>query len=155
MPRHGAEAIIFWSPDAKSPLIEKTLILGKIEHERRTGQQRMIWHHWFNRHELEQTLGYSGGQGPGMLQSMQLQSLTRLSGWTPTRNVHTNSASTLTNNYIWIWRKKQCIWEDYKTHYLNFLYCKACQNLLKKGMDRWSLSLVHLLIWPESSLGWP
>ena len=29
MPRHGAEAINLWSPDAKSPLIEKDLASGK------------------------------------------------------------------------------------------------------------------------------
>ena len=30
-------------PDVKSQLMEKTLMLGKIEGERRKGQQRMRW----------------------------------------------------------------------------------------------------------------
>ena len=36
--------------------LEKTLMLGKIEGERRRGQQdEMVgWHYWLNRHELEQ-----------------------------------------------------------------------------------------------------
>ena len=38
-----AEALIFWPPDAKSWLIEKTLMLGKTEGRRRRGQQRMRW----------------------------------------------------------------------------------------------------------------
>ena len=38
-----AEAPILWPPDAKSQLLEKTLMLGKIEGRRRRGQQRMRW----------------------------------------------------------------------------------------------------------------
>ena len=37
-----AETPILWPPDAKSRLMEKTLMLGKIEGRRR-GRQRMIW----------------------------------------------------------------------------------------------------------------
>ena len=38
-----AETGILWPPDAKSQLIGKTLMLGKIEGRRRRGQQRMRW----------------------------------------------------------------------------------------------------------------
>ena len=38
-----AETPIFWPPDAKSWLIWKTLMLGKIENRRRRGRQRMRW----------------------------------------------------------------------------------------------------------------
>ena len=38
-----AETPILWPPDAKSWLIGKTLLLGKIEGRRRRGQQRMRW----------------------------------------------------------------------------------------------------------------
>ena len=38
-----AEAPILWPPDAKNCLIEKTLMLGKIEGRRRRGRQRMRW----------------------------------------------------------------------------------------------------------------
>ena len=43
--RTDAEAAtpIFWPPDAKSWLIWKTLMLGKIEGGRRSGWQRMRW----------------------------------------------------------------------------------------------------------------
>ena len=60
------EALILWPPDWKSPLIEKTLMLGKIEGKRRRGGQRMRWlgqHHWFNGHEFEQTPGDTEEQG--------------------------------------------------------------------------------------------
>ena len=40
-----AEIPILWPPDAESWLIEKTLMLGKIEGKRRRGQQRMRWLH--------------------------------------------------------------------------------------------------------------
>ena len=38
-----AEVPILWPPDVKSWLIEKTMILGKIEGRRRRGRQRMRW----------------------------------------------------------------------------------------------------------------
>ena len=48
-------------------LIIKDPDIGKIEGRMRSGQQtedEMIgWHHRFNEHEFEQTLGDSGGQG--------------------------------------------------------------------------------------------
>ena len=37
------EAPILWPPDAKNWLIEKTLMLGKIEDSKRRGWQRMRW----------------------------------------------------------------------------------------------------------------
>ena len=36
-----ADALILWPLDAKSQLIRKSLMLGKIEGRRRKGQQRM------------------------------------------------------------------------------------------------------------------
>ena len=42
--RTDAEAPIFWPPDKKNRnSLEKTLMLGKTEGRRRSGQQRMIW----------------------------------------------------------------------------------------------------------------
>ena len=38
-----AEAPILWPPDVKNCLMEKTLMLGKIEGRRRRGRQRMRW----------------------------------------------------------------------------------------------------------------
>ena len=35
------EALILWPPDAKADLLEKALMLGKIEGRKRRGQQRM------------------------------------------------------------------------------------------------------------------
>ena len=63
-----AETLILWPPDAKSQLIGKTLMLGKIEGGKRRGWQRMRWldgitDHRLNGREFEQTLGDSKGQG--------------------------------------------------------------------------------------------
>ena len=38
-----AEAPILWPPNAKSQLIGKDLMLGKIEGTKRSGQQKMRW----------------------------------------------------------------------------------------------------------------
>ena len=38
-----AETLILWPPDVKNSLIEKTLMLGKIEGKRKRGRQRMRW----------------------------------------------------------------------------------------------------------------
>ena len=38
-----AESPVFWSSDAKSYSLEKSLMLGKIEGRRRRGHQRMTW----------------------------------------------------------------------------------------------------------------
>ena len=38
-----AEAPVLWPPNVKSRLIEKTLMLEKIEGGQRRGQQRMRW----------------------------------------------------------------------------------------------------------------
>ena len=38
-----AETPVLWPPDVKSRLLEKTLMLGKIEDRRRRGRQRMRW----------------------------------------------------------------------------------------------------------------
>ena len=38
-----AESPVFWSSDAKSYSLEKSLMLGKIEGRRRRGHQRMRW----------------------------------------------------------------------------------------------------------------
>ena len=41
--RTDAEAPILWSPDAKSRLTGKDLMLGKMEGRRKRGLQRMRW----------------------------------------------------------------------------------------------------------------
>ena len=49
----------------RANLVEKTLMLGKIEDRRRRGQQRVMveWLHQINGHEFEQTPGDSKRQG--------------------------------------------------------------------------------------------
>ena len=62
-----------------------TLMLGKIEGRRRRGvtEDEMVGcHHQLNGHESEQTRKWWWTRKPGMLQSLGLQSQTRLSDWT-------------------------------------------------------------------------
>ena len=48
----------------RADLLEKTLMLRKIEGQRRRGQKRMMvrWHHLISGHEFEKTQGDSDGQ---------------------------------------------------------------------------------------------
>ena len=60
------EALILWPPDVKSQLIGKDADAGKDwrPKEKRAREDEMVgWHHQLNRHEFEQTLGDSEGQG--------------------------------------------------------------------------------------------
>ena len=62
--RTDVEAPIPWPPDVKNWLMEKTLMLGKIEGRRRGRQDEMVgWHHRLDEHEFEQALGVGDGEG--------------------------------------------------------------------------------------------
>ena len=61
-----AEAVILWPPDAKNWLIGKDLDAGKDRsgEEKGAAEDEMVrQHHQLERHEFEQTLGDSKGQG--------------------------------------------------------------------------------------------
>ena len=60
---------IFWPPDAKNWLLEKTLMLGKSLEEKRMTEDEMVgWHHQLDGHEFGQALGVGDGTGkPGLL----------------------------------------------------------------------------------------
>ena len=63
--RTDAEALILWSPDAKSWLIIKDPDDGKDwGQEKGMAEDEMVgWHHWLDGHEFEQALGVGDGQG--------------------------------------------------------------------------------------------
>jgi len=61
-----AEAPILWPPDVNSWLVGKDPDAGKDWGQEKKGvtEDEMVgWHHWFNGHELGQSLGDGGGQG--------------------------------------------------------------------------------------------
>ena len=61
-----AEAPILWLPDGKNQHIGKDPDAGKDwgqEEKGMTEDEMVGWCHWLNRHEFEQTLGDSDGQG--------------------------------------------------------------------------------------------
>ena len=60
-----AEAPKLWPPDANSLLPGKDPAAGKgwRQKKRVTEYEVVEWHHWFNGHELGQTLGDGEGQG--------------------------------------------------------------------------------------------
>ena len=64
--RTGAEAPILWPPDAKSWLTGKDSDAGKDwgQEEKGASEDETVgWNHWLNRHEFEQILGGTEGQG--------------------------------------------------------------------------------------------
>ena len=61
-----AETPILWLPAVKNWLIRKDLNAGKDWRQEEKGMaedEMVIWHHWLNGHEFEQTLGVGDGQG--------------------------------------------------------------------------------------------
>ena len=61
-----AETSILWPPETESWLTGKEPDAGKDWEEEEKGlteDQVIGWHHWLKRHEFEQTLGGSEGQG--------------------------------------------------------------------------------------------
>ena len=60
-----AETPILWLPDVKSQFICKDLDAGKDwgQEKGTTEDVTVGWHHWFNGHEFEWTLGAGDGQG--------------------------------------------------------------------------------------------
>ena len=94
-----AEAPKLWPPDAKSQLIGKDLMLGKIVGRRRRGRQKMRWHHCLSGHDFEQT--QRDGEGRGSLASCSPWVLKELDWvieqqkhipWGGTRPLHSGSA---------------------------------------------------------------
>ena len=93
--RTDAEALILWPPDTKNWIIGKDSNAGKNQGQEEKGatEDGMVgWYHhpWYhNRHEFEQTLGGSEGQG-----SQAAKSRTRLSHWTATTQACTSGHQT-------------------------------------------------------------
>ena len=94
-----AEAPILWPPDMKSWLIGKDPMLGKVERtrRRRTEDEVVGWHHWFNAPELKQTPGSSEGQG----------SLAGCSPWGRKESDMTERLNS--HNVTTLWDSKYCI----------------------------------------------
>ena len=80
------ETPVFWSPDVNSQLIGKVPDAWKDwgQKEKRVSEEEMAgWHHWWNRHDLSQTLGDGEGQGGLACHSHRVaNSQTQLDDWT-------------------------------------------------------------------------
>ena len=79
-----AETPILWPPDAKNWLTGKDPDAGEDWEVKGTTEDEMVgWHHWLSGHEFEPSSRSWWWMGkPGVLQSMESQSWTRLSDWT-------------------------------------------------------------------------
>ena len=82
-----AEAPVLWLPNVKSWLIGKDPDAWKNwgQEEKRVGKDEMVvWHHWLNGHEFEQTLGDSGERRSLVCCCLWDQIQTRSRHWTTT-----------------------------------------------------------------------
>ena len=129
-----AETPIFWPPDVKNWLIWKAPDAGKDwrQKEKRVAKNEMVrYHHWFNGHEFEQTLGDSEGQG-----SLTCCSLwTWLSNWKTTFCAGGNEAEMTTSyfrhNKVNQLLKNGRFWVCLKpTLFFHFLYHRDKTSLL-------------------------
>ena len=83
---------VMWRIDS----LEKTLMLGKMQEEKGPTEDEMVrWHHPFDGHEFEQTLGVGKGQG----------SLMCCSPWDCKEPDVTKHAHTQEED--WVWREKK------------------------------------------------
>jgi len=129
-----AEAPVLWPPDAKHQPTGKDPDAGKDwgQEEKEVTEDEMVgWHHWFNGHEFEQTLGDSEGQG-----SLACCSLwTWLSNRTTTFCAGENEAEMITSyfrhNKVNQFLKNAWSWVCLKpTLFFHFLYHRDKTSLL-------------------------
>ena len=87
----------------RAGLLEKTLMMGKIEGKYRMVQQMPYrWHHWLKGHTFEETPGDSEGQGSlYAIEPQNAKSWTWLRDWTTT-------TSDLVNGFLKKKKKKDC-----------------------------------------------
>ena len=87
-----AEALILWSPDAKSQLVGKDPDAKKHwghEEKELTEDEMVGWHHWLNCLKFEQILGKSEVQGSQCVTVHEVaKSQTQLSIWITTTIEH-------------------------------------------------------------------
>ena len=101
---------IFWPPDAKGPLLEKTLMLGKTESKRRRGWQRLRWLDGvtdsvdMNVSKLWEVVGDRGAWRVAVHGAVK--SRTRLSDWTTTamREGRPSQVEGLAWETVWYWK---------------------------------------------------
>ena len=83
-----AEDPILWPPDTKRRLIRKDPDAG--QEQKGATEDEVGWHHWFNGHELEQTLRDREGQGTlACCSTRGHKCWTQLCNWTKTTNTTT------------------------------------------------------------------
>ena len=106
-----AEAPILWPPDGKSwhwkrPCCWESLWAGG---EVSTEDEMVGWHHRFNGHEFEQTVSWRWTGKPGVLESIRLQSQTRLSDWT---NLFSGLVFIIKYVILGFWKKLGNLFKD-------------------------------------------
>ena len=138
-----------WPPDVNSQLIGKDPDAGKDwrqKDKRVTDNEIVGWYHWFNGHELGQTLGDGEEQRPGMLQSMGVaKSQTWLGDWTTNNNIRIWNYLTHKKTYdskTWgssHWDSPHCAyWVCIFLNNLTFAFSLACS---------WIILYLRTLIW--------
>ena len=129
-----AEAPILWTPDAKSRLIRKPLMLGKVEDEEKgaTEDEMVRWHHWLSGHEFEQAPGDNGVLG----------SLACCSPWG-----HEDSDMTEQLTQITCLSPSSQIFESHLSSPVQNLALLSHSNALSLGLPWWNQSKKSWHVW--------
>ena len=115
--RADAEAVapVFWSSDVNKQLTEKAPDAGKVwgQKEKRESEDEMTgWYHWYNEHELGQTLGDGEGQGGLMCCSPWGRKESDMTGWLNNNKNEDFYSLKITNIVLILWYKLDQI-KDY------------------------------------------
>ena len=136
-----SEAPILWPPDAKKQVIGKDPDAGKdwrLEEKQARENKMVRWHHWLNRHEFEQTLGDSEGQG----------SLACCSPWalkeSDTTEQLNNEHSTVPACY-WVGQKVHSAFSVSSFFFFIFMYMLIIKIIIKHTSSH---------VFPQSFLSW-
>ena len=101
--RTDAKAPTFWPPHVNSQLTGKDPDAGKYWNREKKGmtENEMVgWHHWFNGHEFEQTLGDTEGQGSLVCCSSWDHKGSDTTEWLDSHNTWKNKFSKENQNHI-------------------------------------------------------
>ena len=128
---------LMWRADS----VEKTPMLGIIEEKWMTEDEMVVWHHWLNGHEFEQTQGDNDGQ----------RSLVCCSSWGP-KESDTLSDWTTTMLSMWVSLVAQTV-KTLPAVQKTWVQSPGQEDPLEKGMTTHFSFLAWRIPWTKEPCG--